>query len=463
MDYLNSDQRENKIADNSNVVGVGRSGGGRMPELKIPTMQDFRGNLPNVSLPNFELPKIPQNPWKGINGGRNVIDVDVDESEEVMQPRQTGNSDYLNSLAVDTSEPIDRSVVDRSGAMMFNISLPNMTMPDFKGSLPNFTLPQVSLPEFSLPDVEIPKMPTPSWSKKVPNAQVIIDLDVRPKQTGNYLDSLGPVTYAENQPMNYFGALPELDIPWRGTRKMKKSDDSWTMPSNYDILDALKASTNKVTGKNTYEFGDLTRYAISQANAVHGGLKGDAKDLSQQVNRGIKDRIDAASLNAADVSRTIIKKISTGDFDLADVTFSLRVLMVLGADFSPIASLLPISMLMEVFGFALVSGFGERFFTAIAKEIDTRMLMNEKETLPESKGESSKGYVAGDLTKQAIQAYTGKDTYNAGDIASGMNLLSDSSGDDNDTIDVLKELEECLQMERELVEKLNRVSGSRPI
>uniref|UniRef100_A0A7S0ABE7 Uncharacterized protein n=1 Tax=Minutocellus polymorphus TaxID=265543 RepID=A0A7S0ABE7_9STRA len=131
----------------------------------------------------------------------------------------------------------------------------------------------------------------------------------------------------------------------------------------------------------------------------------------------------------------------------------------MGADFSPVAALLPIKLLLEMFGVALVAGFGERFFTAIAKELDRRLATNEDKLLPETNGEAlSRPYVLGDLTKQAIQAYTGKNKYEAGDI-SGTSSSDGEVGIGN-TMDVLQELEECLAMERELVERLSKVTAA---
>ena len=63
------------------------------------------------------------------------------------------------------------------------------------------------------------------------------------------------------------------------------------------------------------------------------------------------------------------------------------------------------------------------------------------------------------LTKQAILEFTGKESYEVENIAEKQREegIIERVDDDRTSIDVISELEECLKMERELVEKLNRV------
>merc|ERR1712232_1367681 len=67
-------------------------------------------------------------------------------------------------------------------------------------------------------------------------------------------------------------------------------------------------------------------------------------------------------------------------------------------------------------------------------------------------------YNPGDLTKQAVLDYTGKSSYAVGDLAGTANSIS-SSNNNNKVVDmsVLQELEECLSMEKALIEKLGRI------
>ena len=67
---------------------------------------------------------------------------------------------------------------------------------------------------------------------------------------------------------------------------------------------------------------------------------------------------------------------------------------------------------------------------------------------------SAQQYNPGDLTKSALLDYTGKSSYAVGDLAG----KSGSSGNNADVnLSVLEELEECLSMEKALIEKLDRI------
>ena len=116
-------------------------------------------------------------------------------------------------------------------------------------------------------------------------------------------------------------------------------------------------------------------------------------------------------------------------------------------------------MLIELFGYSTAIDLGERFATALIKELDKRLQMNEQGE-GEKRGRETKiselevgvSYEPGDLTREALLSYTGKNSYKAGDV------VSKEGSSSKDSVDVLQELEECLAMERMLIEKLNRVA-----
>ena len=393
----------------------------------------------------------------------------------------------------------------KMGNMKMNKKM-NITMPDI-----NVTIPKASLPNMNQVDVNFP------WSKTKRMSQT---RSVRDDEFNAIID-VDAVTDRmdlNKRPLNLFGAFPELELQlelklqfplWnrdRATRQkteqsasasVSASSPSSSFPvllNSTALLDTLTSSICKVTGKDTYKFGDMSRYLDSRAKDAIRSLTGEAGllvGLSKQVDAQIKDRINSLQLaniqkdfSIADITRTIIKKVASGDYQLSDITFLCKVLVVLGADFSPVVGLLPVRLLLELFGYSIVIGLGERFMTAIVTELDRRLERNEQkedqEQEQEEKNQSSLSlpmipldndidntdasasyqYAPGDLTKQAILEYTGKNTYQAGDIADSKSKMLKGETE-TFSVDIIKELEECLAMERELVDKLNKINSQR--
>lgn len=315
--------------------------------------------------------------------------------------------------------------------------------------------------------------------------------------------------------------------------------------SSKSLLESLTASICKVTGKDTYTFGDISIYLDSKAktairnktkllhtlfqqttnndiivNEVTSIGNHEQKDsnisileLSQRLNSNLEKytrlvlqpstatttipvvssalptkNIQSSIFTIQKVSRTIIRKVAMGDYQLSDITFLCKILIALGADFSPVAGLLPVKVLLELFGYSLAIDLGERFMNVLIQELDKRLqwIQDEVYSDPTSPSTSTAGasgfsYSPGDLTRQAIRSYTGKEYYQICDIrdkvamtkfdSTQMTLMEEivSTNAPSTTtsttdvvvglvgVDIIKELEECLSMERELVEKLNRI------
>lgn len=390
-----------------------------------------------------------------------------------------------------------------------NLKMGNMNMNSMNITMPaiNVTIPKVSLPNMNQVDINYP------WTRTKRMRQTRSDGD-RNDQFDAIIDvdAVTDKMDMNKRPLNLFGAFPELQLElelqlqlplWnRGGRSTRQeteqsasasaspSSPSSSFPvllNSTALLDTLTSSICKVTGKETYKFGDMSRYLDSRAKDAIRGLTGEALGLSKQVDAQIKDRINSLQLakiqkdfSIADISRTIIRKVASGDYQLSDITFLCKVLVVLGADFSPVVGLLPVRLLLELFGYSIVIGLGERFMTAIVTELDRRLERNEqKESQEEEQEEKNQSllslsmvqlplgnditaasyqYSPGDLTKQAILEYTGKNTYQAGDIAGSKSIMLKG---ETLSVDIINELEECLAMERELVEKLNKINSQR--
>ena len=178
-----------------------------------------------------------------------------------------------------------------------------------------------------------------------------------------------------------------------------------------------------------------------------------------------------------DITKAIIAKIAHDDFDPAEVTFFFRILIAVGADLSGFSAVLPVGGLIGLFGWSISMGIAERFTKTIAVETNKRINNtkssededdNDNETAATASSSttgpasslSAATYVPGDLTKRAVLEYTGKSSYAQGDLAQQASSVRTATDDDVGTpvdMTVLQELEACLSMEKELIQKLDRI------
>jgi hypothetical protein len=229
------------------------------------------------------------------------------------------------------------------------------------------------------------------------------------------------------------------------------------------ILDSLKNSLCQITGKETYVFGDLSRHFLSEldssAKFAVRGINHDAKTMSRKVDYIIKKRVDSLASNQNDfsiieVTKQLVNKVAKGEYEIGEITFLCKVLIKLGADFSLVAGILPVKLLLDLLGYSLVIGLGERFVTTLCKELDKRIQENDTKSPAKMslalEAPKDSNYTAGDLTKQALRECLGKDSFETGDIANT-----------DGAVDLIKDLEECLALEKQLVEKLQKVQARR--
>ena len=491
----------------------------------IPRLPDFQ-KWNNMSLPNVtaavslpSLPKMP--PLPNINITMPKVDLDFDllsdqnfliaDKFRANKKRNEGDKTAMKPTTTSTSTPIVEVISEQPQRFRsLKLKIPTVNMRD----IPR---PWTRYYDSSIDTID--RVPANAEDgNKNDNGQVVIDV-------GAVLDLSDTQSERENQrPLDLFGALPDLEFnlnlqfdTWWKNGKEQGSDSEDSDPDDSDsesesesdsskasppphkntqrlLLDTLTSSICKVTGKDTYQFGDITRYIDSCAKDTWNEIQLDARDLAQQLDHEMDEKIQEISFtrgqmqeNVQNVTRTLIRKVASEEYQLSEITFLCKVLMALGADFAPVAGVLPVKLLLELFGYSIACGIAERFFTAIITELDRRLERNEEvKALPgvdednkddvdgvnivdtnivsplssrKQRGFDNKNYAPGDLTKQAILEYTGKESYEVGNIAEKQRQegIIERVDDDRASIDVIGELEECLKMERELVEKLNRV------
>ena len=471
---------------------------------RLPDFQKWNMSLPNVkaavSLPS--LPKIP--PLPNINITMPKVDLNFDLlSDQNFLIADKFKANKRGEEGETTSTPIVEVISEQPQRFRnLKLKIPTVNMRD----IPR---PWTRYYDSSIDTIDRIAANAKDGHKN-DNGQVVIDV-------GAVLDLSDAQSERENRrPLDLFGALPDLefnlnlqfDTWWKNGKEQgsdsdpddsdseSESDSSKASPPPHKntqrlLLDTLTSSICKVTGKDTYQFGDITRYFDSCAKDTWNEIQMDTRDLAQQLDHEMDEKIQEISFtkgqiqeNVQNVTRTLIRKVASEEYQLSEITFLCKVLMALGADFAPVAGVLPVKLLMELFGYSIACGIAERFFTAIITELDRRLERNEEvkalpgveednkddvdgdivdtnvvSPLSSRKQRGLDNYAPGDLTKQAILEYTGKESYEVGNIAEKKKQeeIIERVDDDRASIDVISELEECLKMERELVEKLNRV------
>lgn len=159
----------------------------------------------------------------------------------------------------------------------------------------------------------------------------------------------------------------------------------------------LQEAACSITGKETYEFGDISRFMDGKARAEVNKLTGKE------------------NYEFGDITKEIIRRVQAGEVDPKDLSLLLRVLISFGAGLTPVASAIPAKVLIDLLTWNLEFEVGSRatqiLTDSLAQELDRRakvsLLGREK-------------YQFGDLTREqlqkAVSSFTGKADYEFGDI-----------------------------------------------
>lgn len=228
-----------------------------------------------------------------------------------------------------------------------------------------------------------------------------------------------------------FAICPELrgfQFPYNGARqsrsrfflqaKNKDEEPGRGWFSNYKFGDLSKSVVNSITGKEEYEFGDISRWMDQRAKSAVNELTGKDEyrfgDLSRFADATIKEKLNnftgQEEYQVGDVSKEILRRVAAGDYKLEDILLLCKVLASFGIGLAPVASALPAKLLLDLLNVSLGQEIGGRLLEALAVSVDQRF----KETLT---GDAD--YKMGDVTKSAILNFVGKDetsSYEFGDI-----------------------------------------------
>jgi hypothetical protein len=204
-------------------------------------------------------------------------------------------------------------------------------------------------------------------------------------------------------------------------------DSDTEKAGGYKFGDLSKKLAQRITGKKTYEFGDVSRFLDQQAkggvNKLTNKTDYEFGDLTRWADSVSKEKVSnftsKSGYEVGDISKEVLRRAKSGEYSLEDMFLALRILLSAGASLTPLASVLPLKVLMELVNVGLAQDITGRLVETLAVSLDERM----KEAFT---GDSK--YQLGDLTKKKAAAslakFTGKEEYEFGDISRKVTQLS---------------------------------------
>mmetsp|Transcript_41177 Transcript_41177/g.96587 ORF Transcript_41177/g.96587 Transcript_41177/m.96587 type:complete len:304 (-) Transcript_41177:120-1031(-) len=182
-----------------------------------------------------------------------------------------------------------------------------------------------------------------------------------------------------------------------------------------DISRSIGTKIAKLSGKEEYEFGDLSRWIDAKAKEKVSELTEKEEYEFGDLSRWVDSRIKSAAseftnkdeYQFGDVTKEIASRVSKGDYTLDDLMTLFKILLTFGVGLSPVSSILPVKLLVEMLNYSIAQDVGGRLASALAMEIDRRF----KDVVT-----GDPEYKFGDLTVRAINKFTGKGQYDFGDI-----------------------------------------------
>lgn len=242
----------------------------------------------------------------------------------------------------------------------------------------------------------------------------------------------------------------------QGCRRPATKDDDNQKKKGYQFGDIsrflAKSASNKisqVTGKDKYEFGDLSKWIDQRVKDKVTDWTGKERyefgDLTRWVDQAAKERVanftaksrvsdggnndnnNTYNYQFGDISREIVRRVTTGEYSLDDVFLALKVVLAAGASLTPIANVLPIKWLLQLINFGIAEQIADKLLGSLATALDERI----KEALT-----GNAKYQLGDITKrklsQAINNFTGKESYQFGDISRRVMEIADKDHSENE-------------------------------
>jgi len=193
---------------------------------------------------------------------------------------------------------------------------------------------------------------------------------------------------------------------------------------------------NKLTGKDQYEFGDLSKWMDSKMKEKACELTGkdtyEFGDVARFVDSRVKEEVckltGKKKYEFGDVTREIARRVKEGDISTEDLSLLLRALLAFGSGLTPVAHILPVKMLLDVLTLNLELEMGNR-----ASELLRESIANELDRRAKKAILGREEYKLGDITREQLQksitSITGKTEYEFGDLSRAVAKLAKTNMD----------------------------------
>lgn len=196
----------------------------------------------------------------------------------------------------------------------------------------------------------------------------------------------------------------------------KKADDEGYRFGDISkgLVSRFAKRVEKVTGKQ-YEFGDLSKHLDAKAKEkvceVTGKDSYTFGDLSLWADANVKAKVcemtGKETYAAGDLSKEILRRVASGEMKWEEVLMLMKMMLSIGASFTPVAGMLPAKVLIELLNYSILAQAGEMVTRALSTELDRRM----KKAFT-----GDPEYQLGDISKRQLLKFIGSDTYEFGSL-----------------------------------------------
>mmetsp|Transcript_41772 Transcript_41772/g.100599 ORF Transcript_41772/g.100599 Transcript_41772/m.100599 type:complete len:463 (+) Transcript_41772:117-1505(+) len=188
-------------------------------------------------------------------------------------------------------------------------------------------------------------------------------------------------------------------VAQRGTSNIQSFANTATFNVKREAV-KVRSFARKGTGK----VGDVALWIDSQAKMGTQAIGSQARSMVVKFT-GKED------YEFGDIAKETLRRILEGDVSISDTILLLKILLAIGASIGPLAELLPVAVLLQGLNVSLETQIGGKILEALAHSLDNRFVAaftgDDKFLL---------GAAAKRSMLSGILAFTGKSTYEAGDI-----------------------------------------------
>ena len=194
------------------------------------------------------------------------------------------------------------------------------------------------------------------------------------------------------------------------------------------------------------EAEEIVKWIDSQAKSGTEWIDTKAKSGTEMVSSKARTLVlnftGKQQYKFGDVTKEIIDRITSSEISVQDVILLLKILLALGATIGPIAELLPFTLLIEALNISLEQKVGGEILKVLSKTLDNRIVAAMF-------SDSDKSLI-GDVMKRTViggvLSYTGKSTYESGDIQRAVEQRHEEDDDVKLEVDINSEFENWDEM-----------------